>query len=187
METLEECMSNRTPDCAAPQPGVEPFEIERKFLIEYPDISWLESQPECRRVEIVQTYLAAKPGEEVRVRQWCENGSCRYFRTVKRPVSAVKRVEVERELTREEYLALLSEADPALQPLHKTRYRLSREGQCFEIDIYPFWKDKAILEIELSDEKQEIHFPKELKILKEVTGEEEYKNASLARSNPHIR
>ena len=47
----------------------EPYEIERKFLIEYPDIHWLESIPNCKRVEIIQTYLKADEGEEVRVRQ----------------------------------------------------------------------------------------------------------------------
>ncbi|MBR2876925.1 MAG: ATP-binding protein, partial [Clostridia bacterium] len=33
----------------------EPLEIERKFLIEYPDISWLESSENCQKVEIIQT------------------------------------------------------------------------------------------------------------------------------------
>ena len=32
-----------------------PFEIERKFLIEYPDIEWLSSLPNCEKVEIIQT------------------------------------------------------------------------------------------------------------------------------------
>ena len=35
----------------------EPYEIERKYLIEYPDTAWLESLPNCERVEIIQTYL----------------------------------------------------------------------------------------------------------------------------------
>ena len=47
----------------------EPLEIERKYLIEYPDVKWLESQPNCRKVEISQTYLVSAPGEEVRIRQ----------------------------------------------------------------------------------------------------------------------
>jgi CYTH domain-containing protein len=54
------------------------------------------------------------------------------------------------------------------------------ENQYFEIDIYPFWNDKAILEIELSDENTEIKFPKEINVIKEVTDDESYKNASLA-------
>ena len=47
----------------------EPFEIERKFLIEYPNIKELEQNPNCRRVEIIQTYLHSGAGDEVRVRQ----------------------------------------------------------------------------------------------------------------------
>jgi len=34
-----------------------PYEIERKFLIEYPDIEWLTNLPNCERIEIIQTYL----------------------------------------------------------------------------------------------------------------------------------
>lgn len=47
-------------------------------------------------------------------------------------------------------------------------------------DIYPFWNDKAILEIELSDEKADVSFPDFIKFIKEVTDDDNYKNASLA-------
>ena len=47
----------------------EPFEIERKFLIEYPDIEALEKNPNCKKVEIIQTYLNSGNGDEIRVRQ----------------------------------------------------------------------------------------------------------------------
>lgn len=50
-----------------------------------------------------------------------------------------------------------------------------------ELDIYPFWKDKAILEIELASEDEEISIPNEIKIIKEVTDDENYKNANLAK------
>jgi CYTH domain-containing protein/predicted ATPase len=158
----------------------ETFEIERKFLIEYPDVAWLEAQPNCRRVEIIQTYLLAAGGEERRVRQRGENGSFTYTLTTKRRVSDIKRVEVERRLTQREYLSLLLEADPSLHPVRKTRYCLTWEERYFEIDVYPFRKDRAILEIELSSEKEEVRFPPELQILREVTGEEAYTNRALA-------
>ena len=74
----------------------------------------------------------------------------------------------------------MMEADPALRPIRKTRYCLTWEEQYFEIDVYPFWDDRAILEIELSDENAAIRFPKELKVTREVT-DDEYKNSSLAR------
>ncbi len=157
------------------------YEIERKFLIEYPDINWLDSQPHCRKVEIIQTYLKSTGDDEVRVRQRGADGDFIYFKTVKRAVTAIKRVEIESRLTKDEYLALLMEADTTKRQIRKTRYCLTYEGQYFEIDLYPFWNDKAIAEIELSDENAEIAFPKELRVIKEVTDDDAYKNASLAK------
>lgn len=159
----------------------EPYEIERKYLIEYPDIKWLESNPSCRRIEIIQTYLNSAAGEEVRVRQRGVNGHYIYFQTIKRKVSDVKRVEIERRLSQAEYLKLLMEADTTKRQIRKTRYCLTYENQYFEIDVYPFWDDRAIAEIELSDENAKIVFPKQIKVIKEVTDDDSYKNASLAK------
>lgn len=159
----------------------EPYEIERKYLIEYPDLRWLENDPACQRVEIIQTYLNSAAGEEVRVRQRGIDGNYIYFQTIKRKLSDLKRVEVERRLSQGEYLRLLMEADTTKRQIRKTRYCLTYENQYFEIDVYPFWTDKAIAEIELSDENAEIVFPKQLRVMKEVTDDEAYKNASLAK------
>lgn len=159
----------------------EPYEIERKFLIEYPDVKTLESLPNCRKVEIIQTYLKAKDGEELRIRQRGENGSYVYSLTTKRSITGMKRVEIEENLSQEEYLRLMMDADPSMHQIRKTRYCLAHENQYFEIDVYPFWSDKAIAEIELHEENEEIRFPKQMKIIREVTDDENYKNASLAR------
>ena len=85
----------------------EPVEIERKFLIEYPNLDKLEKLPNCQRVEIIQTYLTAQKGEESRVRQRGADGNYIYTQTTKKKVTDVKRVEVERRLTKDEYLPLL--------------------------------------------------------------------------------
>ena len=159
----------------------EPLEIERKFLIKYPDIRWLESIPNCQRVEIIQTYLKADENEEIRVRQRGSGGHYIYCETTKRKVSDLKRVEIERRLTEREYLRLLMDADTTRRQIRKDRYCLTYENQYFEIDVYPFWDDKAILEIELSDENAEIRFPEQIKVIKEVTDDDSYKNASLAK------
>ena len=159
----------------------EPYEIERKFLIEYPDIECLEKDPACSKVEIIQTYLKSDDNEEVRVRQRGLDGNYIYFKTIKRSISGEKRIEIEKRLTQKEYLKLLMDADTSMHPIRKDRYCLTYEGQYFEIDVYPFWNDKAIVEIELRDENQKIRFPKFLKKIKEVTDDETYKNASLAK------
>ena len=158
----------------------EPLEIERKFLIEYPDLRWLEKIPNCRKVDIMQTYLKANDGDELRVRQRGENGSYIYYKTLKRRISDTVRTEIEQRLSQKEYLQLLMEADPAKRPIRKTRYCLTYANQYFEIDVYPFWQDKATVEIEMSDENAEIHFPEELKMIREVTDDPSYKNAALA-------
>ena len=159
----------------------EPMEIERKFLIGYPDLAMLEKLPNCQRVEIIQTYLTAPEGEESRVRQRGSDGSYVYFQTTKRTVTGLKRVEVERRLSQDEYLRLLMDASPDCRPIRKTRYCLTHENQYFEIDVYPFWKDRAIMEIELSSEDTPIRFPDFLQIIRDVTEDPAYKNAALAR------
>ena len=75
------------------------------------------------------------------------------------------------------------DADTTKNQIRKTRYCLVYKNQYFEIDIFPFWKDKAIMEIELNREDQEIEIPKMIKIIKEVTDDERYFNASLAKLN----
>lgn len=162
----------------------EPVEIERKFLIEYPDLKWLESIPNCRRIEIIQTYLNADEDTEVRVRQRGENGHYIYFRTEKRKVSGLKRVEIEQRLSESEYLRLLMNADTTRRQIRKDRYCLTYAGQYFEIDVYPFWHDRAIAEIELSDEHADVQFPKQLRVIREVTDDAAYKNAALAKYGP---
>lgn len=158
----------------------EPYEIERKYLIEYPDIDLLQSLPNCEKVEIIQTYLNSDRDEEVRIRQRGANGSYMYYETRKKAVDVVTRIEVERRLTVREYLQALMNADQTKHPLRKDRYCLSDGNQYFEIDIYPFWNDKAIMEIELSDPNEEIRFPEMIHVIREVTGEKEYRNSSLA-------
>lgn len=159
----------------------EPYEIERKFLIEYPDVKRLESLPNCKRVEIIQTYLKSDVEEEIRIRQRGHNGNYIYFETKKYAVGGAKRIEIERRLSKDEYLTLLMEADPDKKQVRKDRYCLAEGTQYFEIDIYPFWNDRAIVEIELTKEDEEIHFPEQLKIIREVTDDPTYRNATLAK------
>ena len=159
----------------------EALAIERKFLIEYPDVAWLESLPDCRRVEISQMFLPAREGEELRIRCREENGSAIYYKTLKRRAGKFKRIEIEERLTKGEYQSMLQEAETGAQPMRKTRYCLTYEGQYFEIDLYPFWKDQAIVEIEMSSETEEVRMPEGLHVIREVTGDPVYKNEALAK------
>ena len=158
----------------------KPYEIERKYLIKYPDLKVLENNPYCKKIEIIQTYLLSDKGDEVRVRQSGINGEYIYTKTSKKKITGLKRIEVEKRISKDEYLNYLMQADTSKKQIRKTRYRFVYKNQYFEIDIYPFWKDKAIMEIELKDEDQKIELPKFVNVIKDVTEDDKYKNSSLA-------
>lgn len=158
----------------------EPMEIERKYLIEYPDIAWLESHPHCTPVELTQAYLRLDDGEELRIRRRGANGSYQYFETVKRDLTEDRRMETERRITEKEYENLLSSAEDPLI-LNKTRYCLTYDNQYLEIDVYPFWNSQATLEVEFPDELQEVRFPPEIRVIRDVTGDPSFRSSALAR------
>ncbi len=162
----------------------EPLEIERKFLIYFPNLKELEAMPNCTKVDITQTYLKSADGVERRVRARGIDGDYLYYLTEKKKITGLKRIETERRLTQDEYLRLLMEADNKLHTIHKTRYCLSENNQYFEIDIYPEWQNQAIMEIELSSEEQEVKVPDFIEIIKEVTDDERYKNYGMAKDMP---
>ena len=160
----------------------EPYVIKRKFLIEYPDLAWLQSLPNCQRVEIIQTYLKSdKDEEEVRVRQRGTEGNYIYTQTIKKIIAGAEHVENERRLSEREYLRLLMKADTDKRQIRKDRYCLTYENQYFEIDVYPLWDDQAIVDLELTDKEATIHFPEEIKVIKEVTDDIAYRNSTLAK------
>ena len=160
--------------------AVHPLEIERKFLIAYPSLPWLEQQPGVRKAEIEQTYLISCSDASRRVRLWQEADETHCYRTVKRIVSERTRIEEEDEISPDEYRALLCEADPARLPIRKTRWCLPYEGHVLEIDCYPFWQRQAVLECELDSEDEVFSVPPELRVLSEVTGDRRYLNSTLA-------
>ena len=160
------------------------LEIEYKYLIRYPDIAVLDSQPGSKKAEIVQTYLLSESGVTARVRSWTENGTTRFFKTEKKRISRMTAEEKETQISEEEYLLLLKKADPARKPIAKIRYRIPYASHLLEIDIYPFWKKQAVLEIEISHEGEAVDIPSYLSVIRDVSGEREYKNQSLAFSVP---
>lgn len=158
----------------------EPYEIERKFLIAPPDPLWLRAQEGYLCEEIVQTYLKSEPGEEMRVRKRGAAGRYVYTKTIKRPVCGAKRIEIEEEITREAYEALLAKADSALRPIEKTRRSFRYAGHIIEIDAYAFFADRMILEAELGAEDETLCLPPQIRVIREVTHDPRFKNAALA-------
>ena len=165
----------------------QPTEIERKFLIKLPSPKILSKIEYISKSNIVQTYLVPTvPNTERRIRQrgTKEKGFSFYY-TEKTPVKGnmLERIEKEKKITEKEYIEYMTSADPARHTLIKTRYCFFYKNQYFEMDIYPFSSDKAILEIELSSASDKPELPDYLEIIKEVTGDPSYRNSALAKRN----
>jgi CYTH domain-containing protein len=159
-------------------------EIEMKYLIAMPDAAFLSAQPGCEIWQIEQIYLTAEPGTTRRIRMVSEGGETRYYKTFKRRISAMTAEEDEGLITAEEYEAFRAERNPELAAILKTRYRVPYAGQVLEFDVYPFWTDRAVMEIELESEAQTPVIPDWVNVLRDVTADFRYKNVALARAVP---
>ena len=158
-----------------------PLETRKKYLIGYPDTAELGARPNCQSVDILQAYLKSEvPGEMIRIRQRGRDGNYVYFKTKKRMIDG-KLIELEERLSKNEYLELLMQADPDYRIIRKKRYCLSENGLYYKIDIYPEWKDRALMEIELYGGEDRVDFPEGIDVIREVTREQEYTNPYIAR------
>lgn len=160
------------------------IEIERKYLIAMPDMSVLSLQDGLRRLEIIQTYLNAEEGRNARVRKISENGKVCFIKTVKERISVLSAYEDEFEISEDAYTEELNNADTTKNDIVKTRYRFPFGNHLIEIDIYPFWSDRAILEVELTSEDEQFDIPAFIRVIKEVSDDKRYKNTNLAVSVP---
>lgn len=161
-------------------------EIERKFLIQLPDLEKIAALPGCRVRRIVQTYLEKIPGKKVqrRVRKIREGGRVEYVFTKKEDLSGISRLENEWVISKEEYDAYLTEA---VSRLEKTRYAFPWAGHVMEIDVYPYeiggdgLVGRAILEVELGEVGEAFEVPDFLTVERELTGTKEFSNSKMAK------
>lgn len=167
----------------APEPSA-PLEIERKFLIRYPEMGTLTANAH-RVIAIEQVYLkGAAPDVSVRIRKAAENGVTTYYKTEKQKISNLVRVEREHVISEKEYHILLGFADPARKPIRKTRYCVPMGALTAEVDLFPFWDDRAFCEVELPAEDTPFTLPDWVQVIRDVTEDKRYTNAALAKQIP---
>ena len=157
------------------------IEIERKYLIKMPDMEKLRQTDNYDFSEIEQVYVSdTMDGMFGRIRKRGKNGVYKYYKTFKKDVTAVTRIEIESEISEKEYKELKKHCREGFGIIEKTRHVFAYKGQTFELDIFPFWNDKAFLEAEVSSEDTEIPIPPFIEVIKEVTEDLSYRNSALA-------
>ena len=143
----------------------EPMVDKRKFLVKMPDLDLLREKYGAVAIEMMQTYLCVtRPGVERRIRQQANGEDYLYLYT-------------EKPISEKQYVHYLMEGDAELHSVRKKKH-LFVYGDCkFELDVYPFSEEKAVLFMYGEDAE----IPPELEVLQEVTGDPAYKNRQLAR------
>ena len=160
----------------------EPMDKKHKYLIAMPDMNQLVVNYGAVPFEMTQNYLVmTNPNIERRIRQQKNGSEQLYFYTEKHQMEDGAMWDTERPISKKEYKKYLLEADPELQPVHKVKYRFNDRHQRFEIDIYPFSRDKAVMFAYAGEGNDDIVPPPQVRILQEVTGNLEYKNRTLAK------
>ena len=157
----------------------EPMVRKRKYLISMPDMENLAKRYAAVPIDMVQTYLCmTNPCIERRVRRQKHGGDYMYFYTEKHIRPDGTKWDTEKPITEKDYNRYLLEADPELQSVDKTKYRFVYDSCRFEIDVYPFSADKAVMF--RYSENDEAAIPPEIRVIREVTGDPDYKNKQLA-------
>ena len=161
-----------------------PIEIERKYIIEIPDKERMRLCEGYSESEILQIYIESAPHVTHRVRRRKRNGNAVYTETKKIRIDKRSSYEDEREISERDFLSLSDNIKAGTVPIEKVRHAFDYLGQTFEIDVYPQWKSSCIMETELETRDKCVEFPEFIKIIKEVTGDNAYSNASMAQNFP---
>ena len=159
------------------------IETERKFIIKMPDFSLLSGMDGYTKSEIEQVYLKSENSTR-RIRKRVFSDKILYTETEKIRINSLSAVENEREISDNEFSKLKAFIRNGSAPIKKTRYTVKSKEILLEIDVYPQWKNTAIMEIELQDENQAVEIPSFIQVLREVTGNKLYSNSSLSMNFP---
>ncbi len=164
----------------------KPLEIEYKYLIRFPDLTALETQPEYKCCELLQMYLSlpenlSEGSTRCRIRSVRNSAGVKYIKTFKQKITEITRVEIESEISEEEFNLLSNYIAKGYSPIHKVRHSFKLFGFTYEVDIFPFWSDRAYLEIEVESEEVKPPIPDFITVIKDVTFDPRYRNSALAQ------
>lgn len=159
-------------------------EIERKYIIRMPSINEISQMYGYTKSDILQIYLPSDMGETHRIRRRVYSDRIKCTETRKIRIDKMSSTEIEGEISQSDFDLLAKNPLEGRTPIEKTRHTFIFKGQTFEIDIYPNWKNTAIMETELSDREKLVTFPSFIEIIREVTGNKAYSNAAMSKSFP---
>ena len=164
-----------------------PVEKYSKYLIEINDdvLKHFEKEANYTSSHIIQHYLISTNGNERRIRERIKGEDVLYTYSEASYLSTNERIKVDRVLTRRQYSDYQREIDKNLNVTDKMRYSFINGGIFYKIDVFDFDKSKGLLSIDDSHGGREVIIPEYINIIKDVSGDEKYKNYFLAKSQKY--
>lgn len=160
------------------------YEIERKYIIRMPKRAFLIGDAN-RVLNITQAYIGMNTdGFNCRIRRIIENGEASYIFTEKKNINGIKRIENECFIDENTFNHLYKNRLKKRNVIEKTRFVIQKNGFNYEIDVFPFWKNQAFMEIELESEDVTPPELDGIEILSDVTFDSEYSNFAISLRIP---
>lgn len=162
-----------------------PIDSFRKYLVSMPNFDALSKDFYCKfsKVEIVRSYLLnTSDVVEKSVIRTGSDGDYAYYYIEKRHFDGHDQIDVERHITKNEYLEILSGPGARVKEIKKTRYGFVWDNKYYEVDVFDFWKDRAILKVQLTDRSTDAKIPPIFNVRMDITNDMSYTNYSLAQN-----
>lgn len=152
---------------------------QEKYLISLRE-SDIDKVIDISRVQqIKQTYLLSDDKTEKRLRQVIFDNDVSYYYSVFKLLEDGSKIIVsEKKISEEEYNNLLEFKDENLKDIKKIRYYFTDDLEYFNLDIFDDNSEYGLLEI---NTQSEVRIPKYLKVIENVTNNQDYSNRFLAR------
>ena len=160
------------------------IEIERKYVIRMPDLEVIRAQAEHTESTILQIYLPHERGEthRIRRREYSDKVVCTETRKVR--LDNMSATETESSVSEMAFNVLSKTPLEGHRPIEKVRHTFRLGEYTYEIDVYPQWKNSAILEVELPSCDAQPMIPEFIEVILDVTSDRKYKNFSMSKHFP---
>lgn len=164
----------------------KPVEKFYKYLVEVDEdmLNKIKAEQNYSNVHIEQYYLTSTNGIERRIRKRVRNGNELYSYSEARYLSTNERIKSDKVLSSRQYYDYNSEIDHNLKPINKERHSFINNNLFYKLDIFDFDETEGLLSVQVG-EGDEIKLPEYIKVVKDVTNNEHFKNYYLAQSQTY--
>ncbi len=161
-----------------------PIDIQKRFLVNYIDVSSIPKDVKYSVTEIRQDYLGCNTQDCTKMlRSSNIAGGYSYSIIEKHDVSASKSYRKERIISFDEYMNLMNQKDNSLSTIYKRRICFAYKSQYFSLDLFANNTQVALLQVSMTNESVgDVYVPEFLDVIRDVTKDMHYRNYAIARS-----